>query len=83
MSWIKGIHEAGAEGELKDIYERYLKQTRAPQVANILKVESLDAAALAAHLALYRSIMFGEGGLSRTERETIATAVSAFNGCHY
>jgi alkylhydroperoxidase family enzyme len=36
-----------------------------------------------AHVALYRLIMFGQSGLSRTEREAIAVAVSAANGCHY
>jgi alkylhydroperoxidase family enzyme len=36
-----------------------------------------------AHLALYRTIMYGESGLSRAEREAIAVCVSAANECHY
>jgi alkylhydroperoxidase family enzyme len=83
MSWIKVIHEAGAQGTLKEIYGRYMKETRGTEVANILKIESLDPDALAAHLALYRAIMFGRGDLSRAEREAVATAVSSANGCHY
>jgi len=36
-----------------------------------------------AHIALYRTIMFGESPLSRAEREAMAVAVSVTNGCHY
>ena len=53
------------------------------QSANILDSHSLNAEALRAHLGLYRTIMFGESRLSRMEREAIAVAVSAANGCHY
>jgi alkylhydroperoxidase family enzyme len=36
-----------------------------------------------AHVALYRTIMFGRSPLTRAEREAIAVAVSAANDCHY
>jgi alkylhydroperoxidase family enzyme len=52
-------------------------------MANILASHSLNAAALDAHLRLYRTIMFGDSPLSRAEREAIAVAVSAANDCHY
>ena len=52
-------------------------------MAHILASHSLNPAALEAHLALYRTIMFGESPLSRVEREAIAVAVSAANDCHY
>ena len=52
-------------------------------MANILRSHSLNPEALAAHLRLYRTIMFGESPLSRVEREAIAVAVSAANDCHY
>jgi len=50
---------------------------------HILASHSLNPDALAAHLALYRTIMFGPSGLSRTEREALAVCVSAANDCHY
>lgn len=50
---------------------------------HILASHSLNPAALRAHLALYRTIMFGPSGLSRAEREAIAVCVSAANECHY
>jgi hypothetical protein len=50
---------------------------------NILASHSLNPAALDAHLALYRTIMFGDSPLCRAEREAIAVAVTAANDCHY
>ncbi len=50
---------------------------------HILASHSLNPAALKAHLALYRTIMFGPSNLSRAEREAVAVAVSAMNRCHY
>ena len=55
----------------------------AGEVANILASHSLNPDALAAHVRLYRTIMFGDSPLTRTEREAIAVAVSAVNDCHY
>ncbi len=50
---------------------------------NVLACHSLNPKALQAHLLLYRTIMFGESPLTRTEREALAVAVSAANDCHY
>ncbi len=55
----------------------------AESLPNILASHSLNAAALEAHERLYRTIMFGESPLTRSEREAIAVAVSAVNDCHY
>jgi alkylhydroperoxidase family enzyme len=38
---------------------------------------------LRASMQLYREIMFGESGLSRQERELLATVASAEQDCHY
>jgi alkylhydroperoxidase family enzyme len=50
---------------------------------HILASHSLNPRVLRAHVLLYRTIMFGPSGLSRSEREAIAVAVSAANDCHY
>jgi alkylhydroperoxidase family enzyme len=34
-------------------------------------------------MELYKGIMFGPSGLSRQERELLATVVSRENDCHY
>jgi uncharacterized peroxidase-related enzyme len=81
MSWIRQIDEFEAEGELATAYARLIAQRG--RVSNILKVHSLRPAALDDHLALYMGLMFGQGGLSRRERELVAAAVSQANGCGY
>ncbi|MEP6644822.1 MAG: carboxymuconolactone decarboxylase family protein [Acidobacteriaceae bacterium] len=52
-------------------------------MANILKIHSLAPDVLTAHLQIYQAAMHASGELSRTQREMIAVAVSAANGCHY
>ncbi len=51
--------------------------------ANIIASHSLNRDAMLAHVRLYRTIMYGDSPLSRTEREAIAVTVSAANDCHY
>lgn len=55
----------------------------AHELDNVLASHSFNRDALRAHLEPYRTIMFGESPLSRSEREAIAVAVSAANDCHY
>lgn len=81
MAWIRFIEEAEASGKLKKYYE-HIRKTRG-KIANILKVQSLNPDALKAHLDLYLTVMFGRSGLTRVQREMIATAVSATNNCDY
>jgi alkylhydroperoxidase family enzyme len=81
MARVKTIAPTVAEGELADVYARVSK-TRG-QIANILQVQSLNPQALGTHLDLYRAIVFAPSPLSRAEREAVAVAVSATNGCEY
>jgi alkylhydroperoxidase family enzyme len=75
------IEEADAEGLLAEEYDAAVE--RAGKVFNILKAMSLRPGVLHASMALYREIMFGESGLSRRERELLATVSSAAQDCHY
>jgi len=79
--YIRLVDEADAEGLLKEEYEAAVE--RAGKVFNILKAMSLRPAVLRASIELYREIMFGESGLSRKERELLATVASAEQNCHY
>ena len=81
MAYIRLIGEDEAEGPLKDEYDAAVE--RAGKVFNILKAMSLRPAVLSASMALYQEIMFGESGLSRQERELLATVASAEQNCHY
>ena len=81
MPHIRLIEEGEAEGPLKEEYDAAIE--RAGKVFNILKAMSLRPGVLRASMALYREIMFGESGLSRKERELLATVASAAQNCDY
>ena len=75
------VSEQDAQGALKKEYDAAIG--RAGKVFNILKAMSLNPRVLRASIELYREIMFGESGLSRRERELLATVTSAEQSCHY
>ena len=81
MAHLRLIAENEADGVLKEEYDAAVE--RAGKVFNILKSMSLNPPVLWASMELYRAIMFGESGLSRRERELLATVTSAEQSCHY
>jgi hypothetical protein len=81
LPYIRLIEEDDAEGPLEEEYDAAV--ARAGKVFNIVKAMSLRPGVLRASMALYREIMFGESGLSRKERELLATVSSAEQSCRY
>jgi len=81
MSWIKTIRPEEATGALKVEYERAIK--RAGKVFNVLRIQSLNPESLRASMHLYLATMYGRSGLSRADREMVATVVSWANRCFY
>jgi len=81
MAYIEMIEPEEASGALKTEYETAIK--RAGRVFNILKVQSLNADTLRASMQLYLATMHRPSGLSRAERELLATVVSQVNNCFY
>src|SRR6266849_2347604 len=81
MAWIRVIDPEGADGQLRDIY-RAIASARGG-IADVHRVQSLNARALRAHLELYRAVMFARSTLSRIARERLAVVVSAANRCAY
>jgi len=81
VPYLRLIEESEAEGILREEYDAAL--ARAGKVFNIVKAMSLRPAVLRASMQLYREIMFGESGLSRRERELLATVASSEQSCHY
>ena len=79
--YIRLVEVDEAEGPLCEEYDAALE--RAGKVFNIVKAMSLRPAVLKASMGLYREIMFGESGLSRKERELLATVASLEQSCHY
>ncbi len=81
MAWIKTIEPEEAASELRTEYDKAVR--RAGKVFNILKVQSLNPAALRASMEMYLATMYGPSGVSRGEREMLATVVSWANQCFY
>jgi uncharacterized peroxidase-related enzyme len=81
MAWIKMTEPGDATGELKAEFDKAVG--RAGKVFNILKVQSLNPPVLRASMEMYLATMHGPSGLSRAEREMMATVVSWANHCFY
>lgn len=58
-------------------------QDKLGMVPNVLRAHAFDENKLNTFSALYNELMLGDSGLSKLEREMIAVAVSAVNGCFY
>ena len=82
MAWIKTIAPEEASGLLRRLYDTAVE--RAGKVYNVVRLQSLRPGALSASIRLYVELMHtSRGGLSRAQREMIATTVSQVNACHY
>lgn len=81
MTFIDTIDEARAQGELAEVYRRVAD--RRGGIAEVLKVQSLNPTALAAHFEFYTALLFGRSELERRTREMIGVVVSAANACPY
>lgn len=81
MPWIRTIGVAEATGRLARTYDAAV--ARAGRVFGIVRAMSLSPPTLDASMQLYQRIMYAPEGLSRRQREMLATAVSAANECHY
>ena len=81
MAHLRLIEPEDADGLLAEEYEAALG--RAGKIYNIVRSMSLNPEVLRASIELYKTIMFGPSGLTRQERELLATVVSATNECYY
>jgi alkylhydroperoxidase family enzyme len=81
MAHIRQVGNDEATGLLKRIYDEAI--VRAGKVWGILRIQSLNPAALDASMGMYKTVMFGPSPLSRSRREMLATVVSRENDCFY
>ena len=56
---------------------------RAGKVFQIVRLQSLRPDIMRTFMELYIKVMHGPSGLTRSEREMVATVVSKTNHCHY
>ena len=82
MAWIKTVPPEEASGLLQRLYAEAVR--RAGKIFNIVRLQSLRPRVLRNSTLLYTEVMLSaESGLTRAQREMIATVVSRTNGCHY
>ena len=81
MAHIHTVAPQDADGPLAEIYADAVQ--RAGRVFNILRIQSLNPAALDASMRMYLALMRGPSPLPRLEREAIAVTVSRINDCFY
>ena len=81
MAWIEVIGPGEATGVLQRQYEAAIK--RAGRVWRIVSIMSQNPAAMKSSMEFYGVLMFGSSILNRSQREMLATVVSATNHCVY
>ena len=85
MAWIRTVspdEAARSGGLLARLYEAAMR--RAGRIYQIIRIQSPRPRVLRSSTQLYLEIMHSrDSGLSRAQREMIATAVSQINQCHY
>ena len=82
MAWIRTVEPSAARGLLRRLYEA--AERRAGRIYNIIRLQSLRPKVLRSSTQLYLEVMHSrDSGLSRAQREMIATVVSQVNGCFY
>ncbi len=82
MPFVRILSRDEAGGWLRERYEQALANGR--KVFNILSASSLRPALAETFFAHYARVMnSADSGLSRAEREMVATVTSAANRCEY
>ncbi len=81
MPYVKTIPYEEAQGELKEAYDMMIK-TRG-RISNVQAVSSLKPNIIKTLMGHVASVMYGDSGVSRAEREMVAAVVSATNKCQY
>lgn len=81
MPFIRTIPFEASTGELRRIYDS-LVQARG-KLAAVHQIQSLNPAALLAHMELYKAVMFSRSPLKRYQQEMMAVIVSSANQCRY
>ena len=82
MAWIETTSPEQATGLLRRLYDTAIR--RAGKVYNVIRVQSPRPKVLRESTHLYLEVMHSaDSGLTRAQREMLATTVSAVNDCHY
>lgn len=64
-------------------YEEIPERDQVADRDNIIQIHGVHSQVIRLHYDLYRELMYGQGPLTRVQREMIAVVVSTANRCHY
>jgi len=81
MPYIQTLEYEEAGPELQAVYDQ-ITGARG-KLAEVHKIQSLNPAALLAHMELYKQVMFARSPLKRHQREMVGVIVSQANECLY
>jgi hypothetical protein len=81
MPYISTVPYEESDGLLRREYDSAI--ARAGKISNVVAIQSLRPSVLRSSIALYQTLMQGEGVLPRWMRELLAVVVSRANGCVY
>ena len=81
MPFVKTVPFEEADGEVKAAYDRMSQNSG--RISNVFAVSSLRPHLMTTLPAHVNSVMGTESGLTRAERQMVATVVSAANKCQY
>ncbi|MHC4972639.1 MAG: carboxymuconolactone decarboxylase family protein [Planctomycetota bacterium] len=81
MAYIDLVPVDQATGTVRRLYDAALQ--RAGRVFGIVRTMSPNPPVLEASIGMYARLMKGPSGLSRRERELLATVTSRINDCYY
>lgn len=81
MPYISTVPYDESDGLLRHEYDSAI--ARAGKIFNVVAIQSLRPRVLRSSIALYQTLMLGEGALPRWIRELLAVVVSQANGCFY
>jgi len=81
MPWIKTVPAEEAEGDLKEVFEKFKITTG--RLFTPYEPMTLNGPALKALGDFQTAVRFGQSDLTRVQRELIAAYVSALNDCTF
>lgn len=61
----------------------WIREVEGMQLANVIKVMSINPGAMQAVQNLNQSLTFGSSALTRVQEESIATTVGVINSCRF
>jgi uncharacterized peroxidase-related enzyme len=82
VAWIRTVEAGEADGVVQTYYDAFTKQRG--WVPNIVKAFGIRPDGLRAFMGLENAVMHSRApGLTRSQREMIATVVSVANRCEF